>query len=690
MHHMKPSSFIVLPIGCIMLSWGVLGLFPISGATVSTDTSDALAWYDTLEFPDAKNLPYVRVATGLWTQVGNQPRENQFVEGFLVRDEPDAFTVFICSVSDFKNPFISSGPYPELTTVRFVRKSQGPAYSCVDDEILDFKKVSSEVLDRVRKQASQPEPYFGPPWGEPISHRARIFAFARACLQKSLSETGSALMNITANISDNQSSKVSPKKIRELLQQQIGDTVLAKAEDDCANPSISWAELLKTYEDFDKRFPANNRIAYAREATEVLRKMIPEDAVHQSKPLEQMSSAEQVAENIYQLRNLHEVVWTMYGRYPDSAPIVAGKRVMTPVDRLVDLDQEAIPQLIAALDDRRFTRSLDSRSMQGRGPILRVGDIAQIILEHMSGRNFYPVKTDDGKLVKGTTRQQAEAWWAEVQEKGEKQVLIDATASGGVAGCAAARKLVEKYPDAAINAIEAGFNATTLKGVRSEYVEAASDLPGNAPVAFLKSKLALDDGLYSQVAAAKALNARGEAEAVPAMIEAWRKVQPRLSTNESDAYSEVGGLITFLAKSGNAAAIEALAHDLQKAPVDVRLAVVEVFRPFSNAGSSSTGIGVQVDADMTDLPTGEAGVAIERLLISALKDSNRRVGMQGTIDDASYKDPRVCDMAALVLSKRWPDKYHFHWSANATECDAQIAKLRDRWRSENGPSAQPL
>ena len=661
-----------------------------SGAALAADSSDAVAWYDTLGFPDAKDRTYVRVATGLSSQSGNHPPENTFAEGFLVGEEPGAFTVFICSVSDFKDRFGLSEPYAPLTTVRFVRESAGPAYKHVGYEALDFKNVTSEVLDRVRNQAANPEG--GLQWGRPVAYRARIFSFARACLQTGLSEPASALMNLAANIPDEQTGKVNPRGLRETLQRQIGDAVLSKAERDCGDPSISWAELLKTYEHFDTRFPANQRVAYAQESAELLRKMIAEDAAHHPKPLEQMSPTEQGAENIYQLRNLGYCIWIMHSRYPIYADTDEGKELITPVHRLVDLGFAAVPQLIEALDDRRFTRSM-VQYMNGMAEpqVMRVGDVAQGILEHLSGGNLYSRKRKDGSLVNGTTRQQAAAWWAEVQKKGEKKLLVEATAAGGPAGCTAARKLVEKYPDAALAAISAGIRATPHEGVRGEFVEVAGGLPGNVPLAFLKAKLAPGNGLYSQVHAAEALFARGQPDAVPAMIVAWRKIQPRLPTNTADAYSEVGGLITFLAKSGDPRAIEALGHDMQTAPVDVRLAVVWVFAPPPGHGSSiSKGRSVNVDADISNRPGGEAGLAIERLLAAALDDPERRFGMRGDFYEASYEDPRVCDMAAIVLAKRWPDKYPFRWAANSAECDVQIARLRNRWRTDHGlPATTP-
>lgn len=407
----------VLSVALAMLASLILS----SGAALPVDWSNAVAWYDTLGFPDTKDLPYVRVATGSFYQVGDNPPENRFVEGFLVDEEPDAFTVFICGVSYFKDWPDDSEPYPALTTVRLLRKTVGPAHQHVSYEVLNFKDVLAEVLERVREQALKPYNglRYGQRYGHGVTHRARIFALARACLQKGLSHTAPALLTLAANIPDEQTGKVDPRMLRETLQRQIGDAVLSKAEADFAQPSMSWADLLNAYEHFDTRFPASQKLAYAQESAEVLRGMIAEEATHHPKPLEQMSPAEQVAENIYQLRNLGHsmwIMWIMYNRYPIQARTRAGPEVITPVHRLVDLGYQAVPQLIATLEDRRFTRSMVPTFKAHAEPkVMRVADVAQKILEHMSRRSFYARKTEDGRLVDGTTRQQAESWWAEVQ-----------------------------------------------------------------------------------------------------------------------------------------------------------------------------------------------------------------------------------------------------------------------------------
>ena len=368
----------ILPVALAILASLILS----SRATLPVDWTDAVAWYDSLGFPDTKELPYVRVATGQskWRKLGAQPEENRYVEGFVVQEDPSAFTVFICSVSYFDDWTELSEPYPALTTVRFVPKTSGPAYQRVGYEVLDFKAVAADVLERVRAQATTPRD--GLQWGRRVSHRVRIFAFARACLQRAdLLETGSTLMNLAANIPDEQTGEVDPRKFTSTLQQKLGDAVLTRAEAQFADSAMSWKELLKAYEQFEFRYPANQELAYAKEAAQLLRSAIAEDASHHPKPLEQMTPAEEVAEHIYQLRNMGRCQWVMNGHYPVYARSQAGGTDFTPVHRLVDLGYEAVPQLIAALDDRRFTRCMfDFHNTSAAPKVMRVGDVAERIL----------------------------------------------------------------------------------------------------------------------------------------------------------------------------------------------------------------------------------------------------------------------------------------------------------------------
>jgi hypothetical protein len=409
----------------LTLALAVLPAGSISSRAAQSPTApDAIAWFDTLGYPNAKDLPYVRVATGSWVQTADQPRSNQFVEGFLIREDGDSFTVFLCNVASsfaLGADDVGDRSFAPLTTVRFVRKDSGPVSEQVRYQRLEFRTVANDVLDRVRQHTSIDDgALFDSIW-QPVTHRARIFAFARACLQNGLSEVGARLLQIAADIPIGQTGRVDPGKLRELLQQQLGDAVLNQAEADATVAKVPWNELSKAYSRFESRFPASDRVAYAREAAETLQRMIAEDAAHESKPLAQMSPDEQAAENIYQLRNfaLAPPYWSTGGPYPVAFERRDGKDVPTPVHRLVDLGFSAVPRLIAALDDHTFTRSQVARFKGYELPrAMRVSDFARNILSFMSGRNFSQWLGSDGTPIAGTVRERAEAWWAEVRRKG--------------------------------------------------------------------------------------------------------------------------------------------------------------------------------------------------------------------------------------------------------------------------------
>jgi hypothetical protein len=75
-------------------------------------------------------------------------------------------------------------------------------------------------------------------------------------------------------------------------------------------------------------------------------------------------------------------------------------------------------------------------------------------------------------------------------------------------------------------------------------------------------------------------------------------------------------------------------------------------------------------------PAGAVGAAIQDVLRHALDDRAPRPGQEGTFERVAIKDPRVCDLAAIVFATRWPERHTFRWSTNVEERDAQIANIR--------------
>lgn len=670
-----PRSRLLAFILAATTAW-FLSIRPLAAANVSA----AIEWYDSLGFPDVKDLPYVRVATGMVTRIGNRPFQNRFTEGFLMQEDATVFTVFVCSIPpDFRKPFPNSDPYPSPAIIRFIPKIDGPVYGHIGYETLDFGKAAEAALARVRAASRSA-----------FRDRPRIFAFGRACAQKGQPDLASEFLEIAGNIPDLQTGKVDPARLREFLQIDVGGIVLDSAEEAFSNTGKGWSELLEPYATFEQRYPASPRVPYAREAADLLRKMIAEETGHRSKPFDQMTPEEQAAEYIYQLRELRLFPW-LFG---NLALEIKHNRELndTPVQRLVALGDTAIPRLIEALDDRRFTHTMVPRFNGVHPPLaMRVADMACEILEQLSGQNFRAERTMDGRLSGKTSRQMAEAWWAESKEKGERQRLIDATAMGGASALRAAPMLIEKYPNDAIAAIKTGIRAPESASYQSQLLEIAARLPGEAPVELMQSMLAGDNRFFARVHASEWLMMHGHPEVIPPMIEAWEKLRPRL--DDPHTYDEAGPLIGLLGSSSNARAIEALGKDLSSLPVDVKIAIVQVLLPSDVYGSRSSegrSIGPMRPALDGIKLAGDAIPAVEQLLVSLLGDRERRFSLRGFYGDVSYEDPRICDLAAFALSKRWPEKYPFRWIADVKACDSQIAVMQNQWRAAHGlPPLRP-
>jgi hypothetical protein len=242
-------------------------------------------------------------------------------------------------------------------------------------------------------------------------------------------------------------------------------------------------------------------------------------------------------------------------------------------------------------------------------------------------------------------------------------------------------------------------------------VAIAATIPGDSVLPLLRAQLVPQAGSLAQNVAARALLVRGHRDVVPVMIQAWRNLQPRLRDpvpppgplqpngaggfEQDDPLFDAGDLIAFLAGCGEPRAIEALAAEGPKAAVDVRLGIVLALLPpgrgmtfgaSDRMGSSSRPRLELPAAAMGDIPRQAVDAAIERLLRAALQDDSALRPQSWSqfdgkawiqYDDKVVNNPRIRDIAALVLAARWPDRYAFDLFADASARNAAITVMRD-------------
>jgi hypothetical protein len=458
------------------------------------------------------------------------------------------------------------------------------------------------------------------------------------------------------------------------------------------DPTIPRKELLTRLEEIIKKLPESDRDSdnedtrfsshpkLAREYAALLKQMIKEDeeyAKKPRKPMKEMTTNERVADLIFNLREQNGRQWSQPGSCDIFCVVGAGGgRVEdSPAHQLVDIGYDAVPQLIEALEDKRLTRSVGfHRNFYFSHHVLRVGDCSLAVLERIAGRSFWEGKYTNAGMIKDgqekETRKRVQVWWDEYQRKGEKQMLLEGTETGDWNSARQADRLLKRYPSFAFEALVKGMVNAKDEWPRVRLADCLTELGDERAVPVLRKEL---NGplVASRVAAARGLLKFKNEEGVAAIIDQWKK------TRDVSKYEDRGQeYITFLASCNRVNAVQALAEDFKKRPVDIRLSIVEALS----------------ESQWDDRPAESPAVkgAVYKLLAEALTDTEQRKGMGGTWDGKRFSDPRICDFAAHILSRRWNNPNAFDLAGNLQLRNRQRIEMLNVWRAEHGEPALPL
>jgi hypothetical protein len=644
-----------------------------AAAVSPEEDKDIYAWFDTLGFPDVTKCFYAEVATGHWFRQGNDPPENTYIRAFLAKDEGPSFTVFTLGIN----------------TQSFTKTGAGtPEHERVGYRLLNLESEMVSLLEKLRKPKDDEE-FLHRPWDR-IDEDTKLLILARACAGQRLENLAHDLLEFARNPVARRGGEPATKSFRQRLSDKIAHLLLWRAVKQFGDPAVTRKELLVEFEAIQQHYPEgeapkdqeDNRFGWGvgkhasmtRQYVALLKQMIEEDGsrpVMPLKPENEMTTKERVAELIFQLRDQNGSQWSQPG-HCDIFNDPRGEQ--SPAHQLVKVGFDAVPQLIEALDDKRFTRSVGyHRDFYFSHHVLRVGDCAMAILGQIAGRSFWSGTYTNAAMAKdgqvAETRSKVRAWWEEFEKKGEKQSLIEGVQAGDDSSDSQADRLVAKYPDSALSAIRQGLKASKKDWLAQRLVKSACQLKGEDVLPFLLEELS--NPLPSvRVAAARGLLDRGRDEAVKAMIEEWHKAK----SNEVPE-----DLINFLLWCGKVETVNVLAKDLSKRPVDVTLHVIEAIH--------SCGWDWK-DYEMK-LPDA-ARQAIDAILVAELDDSRERTGMAGTWDDKSFSNPRLCDMTGHVLAKRLNEPTLFDLSGSLKTRDRQRIELKNLWLKKQGKPTLPI
>lgn len=344
---------------------------------------------------------------------------------------------------------------------------------------------------------------------------------------------------------------------------------------------------------------------------------------------------------------------------------------------LKNLGMAAVPHLIAHLDDTRPTRCKGHwRSYWPDGQyLLKYGDCCQQIFEAITGHTLtseqYPMRAGKGKDCKAA----AEKWWRDYQTKGERQVLIEGTAAGTRDSPRHAARLSEKYPDAALDPIVQGARASKDGWTRAALVSATEKLSGEKVLAFLRDE-ATGPHAESRIRASAALCDRGDPAGTKGLMRELQRLSSEGDAERPDGYFVVDELIGALARSGDPAAIRALAEGMPKHTLDTRSAMIRRL--------------AEVHKDFRGKPlTREATDAVEDVLAQALADREEE-NSASSRGDKSVHDPMLGDLAAEALATRLGQPKLFDITAPFQVRERQRAEVKNVWLKRRGREPLPV
>lgn len=369
------------------------------------------AWYDGLGFPSCPGRPFVCLTRTSEKQAeGEQPWSTS---GFLLAETPEAFTL------------LGSDVFPATLE----RRSNG---SVVTKRAADLKSIAQEALDALREQIRTGGrgavlPGIGRLCGGPahcLDTPAEVFVLARRCAENGLEGMAADLLAADAKmIGSGFYGESTAGSLRACVAEDIAEAAHVRIVIDHGDRNVTRALLLARYREWLRRFPGSPLVRQVEESIRILDAMVAEDKKHVAVPLDRLAAlpaSRRVEELMFLLRDQEGMQMFSPGSpsiYGDWPWLDEKKRPDTLPGRIEAIGMDAVPTLIEALEDDRFTRVLGYHRLFSYSSyyVVRIGDAARELLENITGQQFWRCLNTCGSMIKdGQARDVKEkylAWW---------------------------------------------------------------------------------------------------------------------------------------------------------------------------------------------------------------------------------------------------------------------------------------
>jgi hypothetical protein len=602
------------------------------------EAGSVFAWFDTLGLPDAWGKPFGSAACGACEKAGDDPWTAIEQCGWLIEEHGAAFRVLTLALevealtkSPGRNPERGGADRVGFEPRDIAAEAEAQLKAALEDIRGNVIRLSGPHTSGVAAPAS-----------------VQLLALARAFWARGAGPRARELLAAARGLECDGADR----PLRECLVPGLADVLTGRVVLALAEPAIPRADVLARAEVVLKGLGESERTMPLKGLVATLRRMIEEDRAH--RPPEGFPDACPPAAAAL------EWAWRLrdQGGYQREQPgfcdiFEAEGESAEPAKHLLALGTAAVPALIDAFEDDGVIRAA-SESWGSPQPFTVAGAVRQI-LSRIAGRNF-------------GSREAVKAWWTDVQERGLDAVLLEGIRLGNRDSLWQADILVRRSPRAVVDALGVGLPKCIDVCERRDLVILLGGIEGDAPLPLLLAEAAASPSLPAQVAAAKALLKRGRREGVAHLLKAWRTATSVYGTDD---------LMGFLVDCGDPAALQALGASIPSIGVAWRVQILLAIHDAAERGGTGGSHG------------REWRMEAERILAAALQDRDIKAGYWGSFGWASLRDPRVCDVAALVLAGMRGAPKGLDLASSVTARDRACLHLANAWRKEQGLDLLP-
>ncbi len=619
-------------------------------------------WLRAQGFAAAAPRPMVRVDMQRRPLAGGAPSEYGRMFGYLLSESAEEIVLQGIFPEPVRVPRVRVRPHDALHATVVTLDLESEARRCL-----------ANLAGEVRSLGDEGPPYAG--W----EHHEFIL-LAAYCEAHGMLDHAAELCRRTAI-----------RKLRYGRGDPPGDLVIAMEEGlsrrmlehagGLLSSAASREDMLRAYERVLESFPGTPAAEVARPYRERLLRMVAEERARSVRPPrdpDSLSLSERVEEWVFRLKD------QVGGLFLVPGPVHLEEECdgeATPSARLVSLGAEAIPHLIPALADDRFSRVVEHRGIGLPSPeeVWPVGRCVESILAEVAGYGSFAVVRVLAETRLGRppvdAREAATVWWETCRKDGDLEMFVSALQSGEGPDERLARIFAARHPHEA-QGVLADLLARAGSGwFRAGIVRALSMLTGREAEAALEREASDGPDATARVEAMLALSARRpEQEEIGLLRREWER---HCATPSGIVDHRALPVISAMLSAGSPDLVRALADGLPRlSPHDRMVVIDEVdskLRVHWASGAAEAG---------GDSPGRRLRSAGMDLLAALLDDSS-----PSPVTIGGLANPPVRDLAARALARALWLPEGFDLAAPAEQREAAIVRLKRIWR-ESRPGGE--